>query len=359
MKLNETYTYDDVQLVPKYSDIQSRSHINLETRLSRNFNIKVPYVAAPMDTICGLEMAKKLASMGGVGCIHRFMSIEDQCEAVLALQGFLYEDKGGDISAVWGDTPKPIMAAVGVGDEGYGRSRKLIESNCNVLVIDVAHGHHQNVRDLIYRLKTYREEESVTHFDIIAGNIATKEAAFDLMNWGADGLRVGIGGGSLCTTRVQTGHGVPNITSIIEVCKKANLFDVPVMADGGIRSSGDIAKALSAGADCVMLGSLLAGTQETPGEVIEKGNHLYKRYRGSASLETKVTHGQEERNVEGESTVIPFKGGVKYVIHRLNDGIRSALSYSGSHNISEYQRKSEMVLVTNAGLTEGKPHRLI
>lgn len=163
---------------------------------------------------------------------------------------------------------------------------------------------------------------------------------------------------SLCTTRVQTGHGVPNITSISDVVKVAQEYDIPVMADGGIRSSGDIAKALAVGADNVMLGSLLAGTQEAPGEIIEKGKHLYKRYRGSASLETKATHSQEQRNVEGESTVIPFKGGVKFIINGLNDGIRSALSYSGSYNISEFQTKSQVIVVTNAGIKEASPHLL-
>jgi len=163
---------------------------------------------------------------------------------------------------------------------------------------------------------------------------------------------------SLCTTRVQTGHGVPNITALLDVVNEAEEYDIPVMADGGIRSSGDIAKALAVGADNVMLGSLLAGTQETPGSIIERGGHLYKRYRGSASLETKVSNGQEARNVEGESTTIPFKGGVKFVINGLRDGLRSALSYTGAHNIKQYQRKADFVQVTNSGLTEGKPHLL-
>ena len=161
---------------------------------------------------------------------------------------------------------------------------------------------------------------------------------------------------SLCTTRLETGHGIPNVTSLIETEKGA--FGVPIIADGGIRSAGDIAKALAVGADTVMLGSLLAGTQETPSPVIEKGQHLYKRYRGSASLDTKSAHGQALRNAEGESTVIPFRGGVKFTIQRLNDGLRSALSYSGVTNIQEYQAKVEWVIVTNAGIQEAKPHLL-
>jgi IMP dehydrogenase len=163
---------------------------------------------------------------------------------------------------------------------------------------------------------------------------------------------------SLCTTRIQTGHGIPNVTSLMDSLEGVNGFDVPIMADGGLRSSGDIAKALAIGADNVMIGSLFAGTQETPGPVIEKGNHLYKRYRGSASLETKTTHNQQQRNVEGESTIVPFKGGVKFVVQRLNDGVRSALSYTGANDITEFQSKAKFVHVTNSGINEAKPHLL-
>jgi len=197
------------------------------------------------------------------------------------------------------------------------------------------------------------QQEKLQHVDIIAGNIATAEAAELLETYGADGLRVGIGGGSLCTTRIKTGFGVPNVTSLEDVI---NVSTVPVMADGGIRSSGDISKALSLGADNVMLGSLLAGTDESPGKILETSKGLYKRYRGSASLETKVTHGQKSRNVEGESTTIPYKGGVKFIVNGLLDGVRSALSYAGSNDLKGFSPK--YVVVTNAGQNEAKPHLL-
>ena len=170
---------------------------------------------------------------------------------------------------------------------------------------------------------------------------------------GADGLRVGIGGGSLCTTRIKTGFGVPNVTSLLEV---SSVAEVPIMADGGIKTSGDIAKALAVGADNIMIGSLIAGTEEAPGTIIQKNGSLYKRYRGSASLETKVTHGQQARNVEGESTVIPFKGGVKYIVSDLLDGVKSALSYAGSTSIQTFN--PQFYQVTNAGQMEAKPHLL-
>jgi len=352
MKIKQALTYDDIQLIPAYSDIESRSRINLQTRFTRNFDIMVPFVASPMDTVCGEEMAKRMYELGGVGIVHRFMSIEEQGDIIKRLQKFVYGKKFDDLYELWEENSKPIVGCIGANGDYFERAEHLIEQGANVLLIDVAHGHHKFVKEAI---NTIKSKYSV---DIIAGNIATSKSASDLIKWGADGLRVGIGGGSLCTTRVQTGHGVPNITALLDVVKEADEYNVPVMADGGIRSSGDIAKALAVGADNVMLGSLLAGTQETPGSIIERGGHLYKRYRGSASLETKVSNGQEARNVEGESTTIPFKGGVKFVINGLRDGLRSALSYTGAHNINEYQRKSDFVQVTNSGLTEGKPHLL-
>lgn len=229
----------------------------------------------------------------------------------------------------------------------------LEEAGCNIILIDIAHGHHENMENAITDLKN-NLEANIT--DVIAGNIATADAAEDLVAWGADGLRVGIGGGSLCTTRVKTGFGVPNVTSIEEVFEIADSAGIPIMADGGIKSSGDIAKALAVGADCVMVGSLLAGTKESPGAILETPQGLFKRYRGSASLETKVTHGQVARNVEGESTTIPFKGGVKFIINGLTDGVRSAFSYAGADNAIDYFVNTKYNIVTNAGLAEGKPH---
>ena len=312
----------------------------------------MPLVASPMDTVCEEEMAYKMFLMGGVGCIHRFMSIDDQCKQIEVLRYKIYGEGFGGPFENWGEDygsgkkAIPIMAAIGVGEEGMSRADALVQSGVNVLLIDVAHGHHQNVIDMISYCK-----ENHPKVDVIAGNIATAEAAEDLQNAGADGLRVGIGGGSLCTTRIKTGFGIPNVTCIEEISRVAK---VPVMADGGIRSSGDIAKALGVGAHCVMIGSLIAGTDEAPGKIIETRTGLSKRYRGSASLETKSAHGQEQRNVEGESTTIPYKGGVKFVINGLLDGVRSALSYAGSENLDNFHPK--YIQVTNSGLREAQPH---
>jgi len=243
----------------------------------------------------------------------------------------------------------PIMAAIGVSEDDKERATQLVKEGCNVLLIDVAHGHHKNVKKMLEWCKQNLDEK----VDIIAGNIATKQAALDLEEWGVDGLRVGIGGGSLCTTRLKTGFGIPNVSCLEEVISVAK---TPVMADGGIRSSGDISKALALGASQVMLGSLIAGTDEAPGQIIETTNGLYKRYRGSASLETKVTHGQQTRNVEGESTTIPYKGGVKFIVNGLIDGVKSALSYGGAKDLEHFN--PSYVLVTNSGINEAKPHLL-
>lgn len=334
-------TYDDITLIPDYSEVPSRQNIDLTSRLSRRYVVKVPIIASPMDTVCESEMAIAMAELGGVGCIHRFMSIEHQAEEVQNVKIAIHGE---------GLIKIPIMAAIGANGDYLERAQELVNQGANVILIDVAHGHHVHVRNALENLKN----NLPAHVDIIAGNIATTDAAADLVNWGADGLRVGIGGGSLCTTRIKTGFGVPNVTSIKD-CVNA-LTDSPIIADGGIRSSGDIAKALAIGAQTVMLGSLLAGTKESPGAIVEKPNGLYKRYRGAASLETKSIHGQQTRNVEGESTVVPFKGGVKFVMDSLLDGIRSAFSYAGADSIQTYHPK--YTVVTHSGAIEARPHLL-
>lgn len=356
-------TYDDILLVPQYSDIKSRSHIDLRTRLSRDYGLLTPYVASCMDTVCDSRMAIKMMELGGVGCIHRFMCITSQCNEVTKVKKFMVDNQ---MMEKWGINEEwhtnlleiPIMAAIGVGEDDIERATRLVGCGANVLLIDVAHGHHKNVKMMLEKLWTILPR----HVDIVAGNVSTLESAVDLCEWGADGLRVGIGGGSLCTTRIQTGHGIPNITSIINcVSAKRNggIGTVPVMADGGIRSSGDIAKALAVGAECVMLGSLLAGTKESPGNIVERlDGSLYKRYRGSASLETKSTHNQTTKHIEGESTTIPFKGSVSYIVEKLNDGLKSALSYSGCRTIKEFNKNAGWVEITNSGMLESKPHLL-
>lgn len=340
-------TYDDVQLVPSYSEIESRQDITLRTKLSRNYVMDIPLIASPMDTVCESDMAIAMADLGGVGCIHRFMSIEEQAAEVNKVSDHLYGGGWGSLKAKRGYTT-PIMAAVGANGDYLERAQELVKKGANIILIDVAHGYHSFVMNAIRTLK----KNLPFHVDVIAGNVATGDAAHNLEAAGADAIRVGIGGGSLCTTRIKTGFGVPNITSL-EDC--AASVKVPIIACGGIRSSGDIAKALAVGANAVILGSLLAGTKEAPGKIIEYADgSLYKRYRGAASLETKSVHGQAQRNVEGESTVVPFKGKAKFVVDGLLDGLRSALSYAGASSIEQFHPK--YVVVTNAGIAEARPH---
>lgn len=350
----QALTYDDIQLIPQLSNVQSRKNITLKTLVSKRYGLLMPLVASPMDTVCEEEMAFKMLLLGGVGCIHRFMTIEEQVQIVRNLNKRIYVERFEDwriMNNDWHTEIKeiPIMCAIGVQEEDRQRALALAEAGANILVIDVAHGHHINVIDMIKWCKA-RLPKNV---DIIAGNIVTKEAAEDLIKAGADGLRVGVGGGSLCSTRIKTGFGVPNVTALEDI---VGISTVPVMADGGIRTSGDISKALALGAKSVILGSLLAGTEESPGKIIELPTGLFKRYRGSASLETKVLHGKEGRNVEGESAIIPYKGGTKFIVEGLLDGVKSALSYGGASNLDDFH--PEYVQVTNSGVLEAKPHLL-
>lgn len=356
--IKQALTYDDIQLVPQLSDVQSRKDISLKTWVSERYGLLIPLVASPMDTVCEEEMAFKMFLLGGVGCIHRFMTIEEQVQIVRNLNRRIYGEGFGGPFEDWGIMLDdwhteirqiPIMCAIGVQDEDRQRATALTEAGANILVIDVAHGHHMNVINMIKWCKETLPE----NVDIIAGNIATEQAAWDLTRAGANGLRVGIGGGSLCTTRIKTGFGVPNVTALEDIVGGSK---VPVMADGGIRTSGDIAKALALGASSVMLGSLLAGTEESPGKILELATGLFKRYRGSASLETKVLHGKEGRNVEGESTIIPYKGGTRFIVEGLLDGVKSALSYGGASSLEDFH--PDYVQVTNSGILEAKPHLL-
>ena len=345
-------TYDDIQLVPAYSEIESRGNIDLTTQFTTNYKIRVPLIASPMDTVCDSEMAIAMMELGGVGIIHRFMSIEEQTKEVIKVtQHSVSGHEYSTMARMWRltQTTVPVSAAIGANGDYLERAQELTKAGANVILIDVAHGYHKFVMDAIRNLK----QTLPSYVDIIAGNVATGNAAYNLQSAGADAIRVGIGGGSLCTTRIKTGFGVPNVTSLLDC---ADSVKVPIIACGGIRNSGDIAKALAVGANSVILGSLLAGTKEAPGAMIEKNGALFKRYRGAASLETKSIHGQATRNVEGESTIVPFKGGVKFVVEGLLDGVRSALSYAGANNLVEYA--PDYVVVTNAGVAEARPHLL-
>jgi IMP dehydrogenase len=331
--------FDDVLLVPQKSEIMSRKDISLSTRLDKDKVFRLPVISSPMDTVTESEMAISMNWSGGLGIIHRYNTIEEQASLVRQCFG----DKRSDGDEI-------IGAAIGVTGDYIDRAAALIKSGARVICIDVAHGHHSLMR---HCLKTLRNTFG-TSVHIMAGNVATLEATNDLADWGADSVRVGIGGGSICSTRIQTGHGIPTFQSIVD-CSKTDR-DVSIIADGGIRNSGDIVKALAAGADFVMLGSLLAGTDESPGDVIYHNGERCKQYRGMASIEAQIQWRGHTASVEGVSSQVPWKGSLGRVLESLETGIRSGFSYTGASSIIELHSSAKFITQTSAGAVESNTH---
>lgn len=354
--MNTAYTFDDIQIIPKYSEVHSRSTCNIKTRFTKNYMLAVPYVSSPMDTVTDFEMASFMMGYGGVGVLHRFMTIEEQSQKTSEIK--LARIAHG---MVYSDPEAIVCAAIGATGDYQERARELVKAGAVTLMIDVAHGNTKQVKDAIKWCK----ENLHDYVDIIAGNVATREGARNLAEWGADCLRIGIGNGSLCETRIRTGIGVPQVTALIECIRgvEESGQDIPIIADGGMKMPGDIAKALSLGADTVMVGSLLSGTRESPGEIQKVGmwpnEQLFKKYRGSASAETKRAHGMEDKNVEGNSKLIPYKGKAKRVLDDITDGLRSSMSYVNANNLTEFRLNSDHVIITQNGLVEAKPHLLL
>ena len=333
MNFKETLTYDDVLLVPQYSDITSRKEVDLTSDLG-NIRRGVPILASPMDTVSESEMASALGSMGASAIIHRYCSIEEQCKMVT-------------------DAGCIVGAAIGVTGDYFERARALLDADASFLCIDVAHGHHKLMKTAITKLRSWFGQD----IHVMAGNVATLEGYNDLADWGADSIRCNIGGGSICSTRIQTGHGVPGLETIFE-CAKSDR-DIPIIADGGIRSSGDIVKALAAGADFVMLGSLLSGTTEAPGNKILKDDKYWKEYRGMASKDAQMNWRGTSSTPEGVSSFVEYKGSVESIMADLVGGVRSGLSYSGARSISELQSKAKFIRQTPAGSVESNTHILL
>ena len=336
--MREALSFDDVLLEPQYSDILSRSEVDISTAMSEgqvNVKFQLPIISAPMDTVTETLMALAIGREGGLGIIHRYNSIEEQAGLVLKAK-----DQGSFVGA-----------AIGVTGDFLERAAELKSNHVDVLCVDVAHGHHASAR---YALETLRSTFGDS-MSIMAGNVATLQAFNDLADWGAHSVRVGIGGGSICSTRVQTGHGIPTFQSVLD-CGRSDR-DAALIADGGIRTSGDMVKALAAGADFVMVGSLLAGTDETPGEVMTVlGGEPRKVYRGMASREAQSDWRGRVSSIEGVSHTVPYKGPVSEVLNEMVTGIRSGLSYSGARSIQELQAKARFIRQTSAGAIESSTH---
>ena len=472
MNIREGLTFDDVLLIPKRSPIISRSQTNLKTRLSRNINLNIPVISANMDTVTESPMAIALAREGGIGIIHRFMSIQEQVDEVLkvkrsesvmieqpytisidssvgyakkimhdfGISGLLIEkDKKlagiitkrdllfetnfeNNISSVMSKdvvfaeigttiekakyilhknrieklpiidkdkqiigliTSKDILkmeefpnaskdkkgrllvgAAVGVKGDYLERTEALLDAGADVMVVDIAHGHSDNAINCVRLIK-----KAFKDCELIAGNIATGQGTEDLIRAGVDAVKVGVGSGSICITRVITGSGVPQLTAILDSVKIAKEHEIPVISDGGIRNSGDLTKALAAGASSVMVGSLLGGTDESPGKTLVKNGKKYKIYRGMASFYASLGRKYREEGQqiiesedlndyvpEGVEAMVPYKGSVVEIIRQLVGGLRSGLSYCGAKTINEMQQNAEFVRITTAGYIESQPH---
>jgi IMP dehydrogenase len=342
-KYREALCFDDVTLKPQFSDVMSRSDIDLSSDLDKNINLSIPVISSPMDTITEGPMAVEMGILGGLGIIHRYNSIEEQAHHVE------YALKAGG-SYFW------IGAAIGTGSDYMERAIALRKVGVSALCIDVAHGHHALVRQTIISLK--RTFGDAIH--IMAGNVATIEAFEDLSDWGADSIRVGVGGGSCCTTRINTGHGIPTLQSIID-CASSDR-GAKLIADGGIRTPGDIVKSIAAGADFVMLGSMLSGTHESAGwtnRAKSDSGETVVPFRGMASEQAQKGWRGYVSSREGVATVVTEKGPAKDVFESIESGLRSGMSYTGAINIEEFQAKSIFLKQTHQGSAEGKPHILV
>ena len=472
MEFKEGLTFDDVLLVPKYSDITSRSQTDLSTKLSRNITLSIPFISANMDTVTEAPMAVTMARAGGIGILHRFLTIQEQAKEVLKVKragsviienpytinqektvqdaidyadeqevsGLLVVDSNSKLVGIVTDrdllfekdtshlikdvmtkdvvTAKPgitseeakeilhknrieklplvddsgsitglitskditniedypnaskdkkgrplVGAAVGVKGDFLERTESLLDAGADVLVVDIAHGHSENAISTVKNIK-----KAFPDCELIAGNIATAQGAEDLIKAGVDAVKVGVGSGSICITRVITGSGVPQLTAVMDCAKIGRDHGIPIISDGGTRTSGDATKALAAGASSVMVGSILGGTDESPGTVLTKNGKRFKVYRGMASLGASLGRKSKETGsvsfdddlndyvAEGVEAMVPYKGTVTDILKQLTGGVRSGLSYCGAHTIPQMQENAEFIKMSRAGFAESQPH---
>jgi len=340
--IGEGLTFDDVLLVPAWSEVLPRE-VDIHGRFSRNIALEAPFASAAMDTVTEADMAVAMARAGGIGVIHKNMAPEKQAAEVARVKA----------------EGLRVAAGVGITPDLTERVARLVEAGVDAVVLDSAHGHSKGVLDALRTVKA-----AFPGLDVVVGNIATAQAARDLVAAGADGLKVGIGPGSICTTRIVAGVGVPQLTAILEVAGAAG--DVPVIADGGLRYSGDIVKALAAGAHCVMCGSLFAGTDETPGQKEEIDGQCWKSYRGMGSIDAMQAgsadryfqKGAKKLVPEGVVARVPSKGPVADVLFQLIGGLRSGMGYCGARDLEALHR-ARFLRITAASVRENHPHDVV
>ena len=346
--IKEALTFDDVTLAPKYSDILP-SEVDTSIILSKFLKLKIPLLTSAMDTITESKMAIAIAKAGGIGIIHRNLNIKKQVEEIKKVK----------------KQKLLVGAAVGAGSNELARAKAILKEGINMIVVDTAHGHTKKVSEMIKFIK--KEKNSKTA--LCAGNIATAEAARYLDKLGVDIIKVGIGPGSICTTRLVAGIGVPQLTAILNVRNAIKKSKVKIISDGGIKYSGDLAKAFAAGADAVMIGSLFAGTDETPGKLIKKNGKLFKSFRGMGSVGA-MNKGSADRYFQSKqkdnSKYVPegvegfarYKGKVGKVIFKLIGGLRSSMGYLGSKQIKYLRKKPQFIKITKAGFYESMVHNV-
>jgi IMP dehydrogenase len=346
--IKEALTFDDVTLAPKYSEILP-SEVNTSVNLSKNLKLKIPLLSSAMDTVTESNMAIAIAKAGGIGVIHRNLDIKKQILEIKKVkrQKLL------------------VGAAVGASIAEFDRAKAILKEGVNLIVVDTAHGHTKKVGEIVKYIKKIKSN----NIALCAGNIATPEAAKFLIKLGVDIIKVGIGPGSICTTRLVAGIGVPQLSAILSVRNGVKNKNVKIISDGGIKYSGDLAKAFAAGADAVMIGSLFAGTDETPGKLIKKNGKLFKSFRGMGSVGA-MNKGSADRYFqtkqkdtskyvpEGVEGFVKYKGDVGSIIFRLIGGLKSSMGYLGSKEIVKLRNKTQFVKITKAGFFESMVHNV-
>ena len=345
--IKEALTFDDVTLTPQYSKVLP-TDVSTKTYLSKNLYLDIPIISSAMDTVTESKMAIAIAREGGIGVIHRNLSIDRQIKEIQKVKS-----KG-----------LKVGAAVGTNESEFSRVKNIIKLGVDLIVVDTAHGHSQKVADIIMKINKIKTKKTT----LCAGNIATANAAKFLCKLGVDLIKVGIGPGSICTTRLVAGIGVPQLSALLDV-KKGLKKNVKMISDGGIKFSGDIAKALAAGADAVMVGSLLAGTSEAPGKIIKKKGKLFKVFRGMGSVGA-MNKGSADRYFqkkqkdkskyvpEGVEGLIKYKGDAKKTLHKLVGGLRSSMGYLGAPQIKILTKNAKFVKITKAGFYESMVHSI-
>ncbi|MDA7576996.1 IMP dehydrogenase [Candidatus Pelagibacter sp.] len=347
--IKEALTFDDVTLSPKYSEILP-SETDTSVSLTKNLKLRIPLLSSAMDTVTESRMAIAIAKEGGLGVIHRNLDIKKQIKEIKKVKKYKFL----------------VGAAVGAGPKEFLRAKAIIKEGVDLIVVDTAHGHTKKVAEIIKFIKKLKSKKRTT---LCAGNIATPEAAKFLIKLGVDIIKVGIGPGSICTTRLVAGIGVPQLSAILSVRNNIKNKNIKIISDGGIKYSGDLAKAFAAGADAVMIGSLFAGTDETPGKLIKKNGKLFKSFRGMGSVGA-MNKGSADRYFqtkqkdtskyvpEGVEGFAKYKGDVKSIIYKLIGGLKSSMGYLGSKNITKLRNKPNFVKITKAGFYESMVHNV-